>query len=682
MDRWRRQRNVFCAVCSWIACVIAESTWYTTPILALSLLLAVAFFMIHISELSLMRGSKMLLQDTSARIYPSHKVGLIGANGCGKSSLFALLKGELHPDSGSCQLPGDWQIVAVAQETPGSTKAAIDYVIDGDKALRDLQAQLALAEQQHDGKRIAALHAALQDQGAYDVEARAATILSGLGFAQASIQRPVSDFSGGWRMRLNLAQALLCRSDLLLLDEPTNHLDLDAVIWLEKWLSRYTGTLILISHDKAFLDNTVNEILSVEQQALVAYTGNYSAYEKQRAERIRLQGIEYQKQQDKIAHLESFITRFKAKASKAKQAQSRIKQLEKMETLLPAHQQSAFSFSFFTPPKLPNPLVKMEQVQVGYADTPILTDVHLNLVPGSRIGLLGKNGAGKSTLIKLLAGQLTPFDGEYLTSSGLHVGYFAQHQLEFLRAEDTALMHIQRLDPKASEQGLRDYLGGFGFQGDQALSKVAPMSGGEKARLVLAMIVYQKPNLLLLDEPTNHLDLEMRHALNLALQQYDGAMVLVSHDRFLLSAVCDDFYLVDQGQVAPFNGDLDDYRDWLLNSGTTPSDATEKKPLSNKPDRKEVKRLEAAFRQATQALRQSIAGYEKSFSSLTNTLQELEQQLTDPDLYQAQNKSRLQPLLMQQAKLRSELEDVELAWLDAQQELEDKQEALHRDVGA
>lgn len=633
--------------------------------------------MIQITELCLLRGSKMLLQDTSASIYPGHKVGLIGANGCGKSSLFALLRGELQPDTGECKLPKNWQIISVAQETPAVDRSALDYVIDGDKPFRALQHKLAAAEEAHEGEKIASIHAELELLGAYEIESRAATILAGLGFATEAIQRPVNDFSGGWRMRLNLAQALLCRSDLLLLDEPTNHLDLDAVIWLEKWLSRYAGTLVLISHDKYFLDNTVEEIVSVEQQQLICYKGNYAAYERQRAERLRLQTIEFQKQQDKIAHLESFINRFKAKASKAKQAQSRIKQLEKMEELLPAHAQSQFSFSFFEPPKLPNPLVKMEQVKVGYGETIILESLQLNLVPGSRIGLLGRNGAGKSTLIKLLAAEKEPISGHYETSAGLKIGYFAQHQLEFLRAQDTALDHLLRLDKKATEQSMRDYLGGFGFHGEQALSKVAPMSGGEKARLVLALIVYQKPNLLLLDEPTNHLDLEMRHALNIALQSFSGAMVLVSHDRFLLSTVCDDFYLVDSQQVQPFAGDLDDYRDWILNDANKAQSIT---GPAKKTDRKNVKRLEAEFRQATQGLRKTIIQQEKMMATLSEKLAKIEVHLASADIYTEQNKAELKKRLAQQAETRQATDTAEELWLEAQDQLEQAQQRFDESV--
>ncbi|GEA09768.1 ATP-binding cassette domain-containing protein [Alteromonas sp. KUL49] len=637
--------------------------------------------MIKLTDVSFMRGTKVLLNSASAQVFPSHKVALIGSNGCGKSSLFALLRGELAIDAGDCIVPKDWRIVSVAQETPAVSRTAIDYVIDGDKALRGLQKELAQAEAAEDGIRIAQIHGQLEQAGAYDVESRAATILSGLGFSTPQLQSPVTDFSGGWRMRLNLAQALLCPSDLLLLDEPTNHLDLDAVIWLEKWLQRYAGTLFLISHDKAFIDNTVEQIISVEQQQLITYTGNYSAYERQRAERIRLQNIEFEKQQAKIAHLESFITRFKAKASKAKQAQSRIKQLEKMETLLPAHAASPFSFDFAMPSALPNPLAQMEEVQLGYDTKVVLEQVKLNLVPGSRIGLLGRNGQGKSTLIKLLAGVHAPTTGVFSTAKGLAIGYFAQHQLETLDAEATPLLHLQRLDEKATEQQLRDYLGGFGFHGDEALATVAPMSGGEKARLVLALVVYQKPNLLLLDEPTNHLDLEMRHALNIALQGFEGAMVLVSHDRFLLSSVCEDFYLVDSGEVNPFSGDLDDYRDWILKQQSEEKSRLNAQASENtkidvtpKVDRKELKRREAAFRQQVAPLKKAIEKHEKKMDSLSALLSEAETALADTSLYDDNKKDELMSWLDKQTSYKQALEEEEMAWLDAQEQMEQARE--------
>ena len=644
--------------------------------------------MIKLSNVSLLRGRKMLLEDASMQVFPGHKVALIGSNGCGKSTLFALLRNELSVDAGDCSVPSDWRIVSVAQETPASDRTAIDYVIDGDKHLRHLQAQLGNAEEREDGVQIGQLHGLLEQAGAYDVESRAATILAGLGFTNQQLTAPVTDFSGGWRMRLNLAQALLCPSDLLLLDEPTNHLDLDAVIWLEKWLQRYAGTLLLISHDKAFIDNTVAQIVSVEQQKLITYTGNYSAYETQRAERIRLQNLEYEKQQAKVAHLNSFITRFKAKASKAKQAQSRIKQLEKMETLLPAHMASPFSFAFTEPTSLPNPLVQMENIQLGYDNHIVLQQVKLNLVPGSRIGLLGRNGQGKSTLIKLLAGVHAPKMGVFNAAKGLKIGYFAQHQLETLDAGATPLLHLQRIDEKATEQQLRDYLGGFGFNGDEALAPVAPMSGGEKARLVLALIVYQKPNLLLLDEPTNHLDLEMRHALNIALQGFEGAMVLVSHDRFLLSSVCEDFYLVDSGAVEPFSGDLDDYRDWILKQQAAEKakansdakvDAQQLSGVQSKPerkiDRKEEKRREAEFRQKVAPLKKAVEKHEKAMEKHSIALRDVEASLSDTALYSEENKASLMQLLDTQTKLKQQLEEEEMAWLDAQEKIELEREA-------
>ena len=638
--------------------------------------------MIKLSNISFMRGTKTLLEPSSVDIFPGQKCAIIGANGCGKSSLFALLQHQLSLETGTYHIPKEWKMVAVAQHTPNSHDPAIDYVISGDKHLRALQQQLQDAEQAEQGELIGQLHAQLQDAGAYDVNARAATILAGLGFSNEALQRPVSDFSGGWRMRLNLAQALLCPSDVLLLDEPTNHLDLDAVIWLEKWLQKYPGTLLLISHDKSFIDAIAQHVLSFESSQLIAYKGNYNSYQRQRAERLRLQQLEYDKQQAKTAHLQSFIDRFKAKASKAKQAQSRIKQLEKMQELAPVHAQSAFSFAFLPPAKLPNPLVSMEKVKVGYGGTVILHEVKLNLVPGSRIGLLGRNGAGKSTLIKLLAQAHAPMSGEYTTSQGLDIGYFAQHQVDTLDMEGTPLLHLQRLDKMATEQALRDYLGGFGFQGDEATSVVKPMSGGEKARLVLALIVYQRPNLLLLDEPTNHLDLEMRDALNFALQGFTGAMVLVSHDRTLLGSVCEDFYLVDDGQVAMFSGDLDDYTKWVLNETkkerqTQQAQAAAEKEsqahnigVSTSVDRKTQKRLEAEFRQATAALRKQITQSEKTMESTQSRLVEVEAALGDSTLYDVENKAQLTEYLAEQATLTQRHDAAEEQWCEAQEALE------------
>ncbi|MFC3122618.1 ATP-binding cassette domain-containing protein [Agaribacter flavus] len=638
--------------------------------------------MIKLQQLSLQRGPKVLLDKTSLDIYPQHKIAIIGPNGCGKSSLFALLQGQLQADDGSCFIPKSWRVVSVAQQIDNMQREAIEYVIDGDTTLRQIESEIANTPAEH-GKRLAELHDSLEQAGAYDIKSRAGSILNGLGFTQDKHYSPVSDFSGGWQMRLNLARALLCPSDLLLLDEPTNHLDLDAVIWLENWLQQYKGTLILISHDQMFIDSTVSQIVSFEQQKLVSYSGDYSSYEKQKAMRLSLAASEYEKQQKKRQHLESFITRFKAKASKAKQAQSRVKQLEKMQELLPVHQASEFSFSFPPPDKLPNPLIGMEKTQVGYGDTVILDDIALNLVPGSRIGLLGRNGAGKSTLVKLLAGELAPIAGDYHLSQGLDVGYFAQHQVDSLDMQATPLWHIQNLDKQATEQSIRDFLGGFGFHGDSALEPVAPMSGGEKARLVLAILVYQKPNLLLLDEPTNHLDIEVRQALNYALQSYQGAIVLVSHDRFLLEAVCDDFYLVDAGKVEPFDGDLQDYRKWMLqgakpnaqrdrNQQASAQETATKQPL----DRKTQKRMEAEFRQSIKPLKQQLQQAETQMEKLNISLSQFEAALAEADIYAAENKDKLKDILGQQAESKAALEIVELEWMQAAEDIEAAEQAF------
>lgn len=626
-----------------------------------------------------MRGTKTLLEPSSLDIFPGQKCAIIGSNGCGKSSLFALLQQQLTLETGSYHIPKEWRMVAVAQHTPNTDVPAVDYVIGGDKHLMALQSQLVVAEQSEQGELIGQLHAQLQDAGAYDVQARAATILAGLGFSNEALARPVSDFSGGWRMRLNLAQALLCPSDILLLDEPTNHLDLDAVIWLEKWLQKYPGTLLLISHDKSFIDAIAQHVLSFESAQLIHYKGNYTSYQRQRSERLRLQQLEYNKQQAKTAHLQSFIDRFKAKASKAKQAQSRIKQLERMQEIAPVHAHSAFSFEFLPPAKLPNPLVAMEKVKIGYGENVILHEVKLNLVPGSRIGLLGRNGAGKSTLIKLLAQSHQPMSGEYTTSQGLDIGYFAQHQVDTLDMEGTPLLHLQRVDRHATEQALRDYLGGFGFHGDEATSMVKPMSGGEKARLALALIVYQKPNLLLMDEPTNHLDLEMRDALNFALQGFTGAMVLVSHDRTLLASVCEDFYLVDAGEVAVFSGDLDDYTQWVLNETKKERQAENAKQTSPTEvnstqhagvDRKTQKRLEAEFRKATAGLRKQITQSEQTMEKAQAQLSTIETALSDPTLYEDSHKAQLKKLLAEQAACIKAHDSAGEIWCEVQESLE------------
>ena len=630
--------------------------------------------MITASAIELIRGGRPLLQNATASINPGQKVALVGANGTGKSSFFALLKGELHADNGELSFPSNWQLASVAQETPALNKSAIEYVMDGDREFRRHEAELAAAEAAEDGHKIALLHGQIETMGGYTIKARAAELLAGLGFSNDKQQNPVSDFSGGWRMRLNLAQALLCRSDLLLLDEPTNHLDLDAVIWLAKWLNAYPGTLILISHDRDFIDDIVGKIIHIEQNKFFEYTGDYSSFERQRAEKLMQQQATYEKQQKQVAHMQSYIDRFRYKASKACQAQSRIKALEKMELAMPAHADSQFNFSFFEPDALPMPLITMEEIYAGYGDTLILEKIKFNLVPGSRIGLLGRNGAGKSTLIKLLAGEIKAQGGHFELNPNAKVGYFAQHQLEFLRLDDTPLEHLARLAKDKTEQELRNYLGSFGFQGDKALEPVAPFSGGEKARLVLALIVWQKPNLLLLDEPTNHLDLEMRHALTVALQSFEGAMVVVSHDRHLLRTTTDDLYLVHDGQVEPFNGDLEDYHKWLgeqqkIDKQKAAPDNGEKS-ANSAVNRKEQKRLEAEIRKKTQPFRKTMEKAEQQMDTLSAKLAEVELQLNDSELYDISQKAKLTSVLEQQRQLKAEIEDAEMEWMDAQEQLE------------
>ncbi|KFX04450.1 ABC transporter ATP-binding protein [Pectobacterium betavasculorum] len=629
--------------------------------------------MIVFSSLQIRRGVRVLIDNATATVNPGQKVGLVGKNGCGKSTLLSLLKGEISADGGSATFPQNWSLAWVNQETPALDKPALDYVIDGDREFRQLEAALQTANEENDGNAIATLHGKLDAIQAWTIQARASSLLSGLGFSQPQLQQPVSAFSGGWRMRLNLAQALICRSDLLLLDEPTNHLDLDAVIWLEKWLKNYAGTLVLISHDRDFLDPVVTKILHIEQQSLNEYTGNYSSFERQRATRLAQQQSLYEHQQERVAHLQHYIDRFRAQATKAKQAQSRIKMLERMEMIAPAHVDNPFRFSFRAPESLPNPLMKMEKVSAGYNDKLILESIKLNLVPGSRIGLLGHNGAGKSTLIKLLAGTLAPLKGEIGLAKGVKLGYFAQHQLEFLRADESPLQHLVRLAERETEQQLRDYLGGFGFQGDKVTEITERFSGGEKARLVLALIVWQRPNLLLLDEPTNHLDLDMRQALTEALIDFEGALVVVSHDRHLIRSTTDDLYLVHDQKVEPFDGDLEDYQQWLvgLQRQENAADETPKENAANSAQgRKDQKRREAELRTQTQPLRKQITKLEQQMEKLGETLAVLEARLADSAIYDISRKAELTDCLQQQTKVKIELEETEMSWLDAQEQLE------------
>ncbi|MDE4033560.1 ABC transporter ATP-binding protein, partial [Glaesserella parasuis] len=572
--------------------------------------------------------------------------------------------------------PKNWSIAWVNQETPALDISALDYVIQGDREYTQLTAQLEQANLENNGNLIATLHAQLDTIDAWTIQSRAATLLNGLSFSTEQLQLPVKSFSGGWRMRLNLAQALICRSDLLLLDEPTNHLDLDAVIWLERWLSNYRGTLLLISHDRDFLDPIIDRVLHIEQQKLFDYTGNYSSFEIQRATKLAQQNAAYQQQQQKIAHLQKFIDRFKAKATKAKQAQSRVKALEKMELIAPAYADSPFSFEFREPLSLPNPLLMMEKVSAGYGERTVLQSVKLNLVPGSRIGLLGRNGAGKSTLIKLLAGEIQAQSGHTQLAKGVQLGYFAQHQLDTLRADESALWHLARLAPEKTEQELRNYLGGFAFHGDKVKQTVSSFSGGEKARLVLALIVWQRPNLLLLDEPTNHLDLDMRQALTEALTQYEGSLVIVSHDRHLLRSTVNEFYLVHDGKVEEFNGDLEDYQKWLnelnaqLEFAKKADNSTACNNENSAVNRKEQKRQEAELRQQAAPLRKKLTQLEKELEKLTASLTTLEETLASPEIYDAENKAKLTDILAKQVATKKQLEEVEMEWLEVQEQLE------------
>jgi ATP-binding cassette subfamily F protein 3 len=634
---------------------------------------------IQFRNLTLVRGVRELIADASVQIHPGWRVGLTGANGSGKSSVFALLRGELQAERGDCDIPATWRIASVAQETPALDTAAIDYVLDGDTELRTLERELADAETAHAGETIAELHVRLDDIGGYSARARAAALLAGLGFGDAEIERPVREFSGGWRMRLNLAQALISRADLLLLDEPTNHLDLDAVVWLEQWLSGFKGTLVVVSHDRDFLDGCVTHIANIQSAKLTLYTGNYSAFEDARAAQLAAQQATYEKQTRVIAHMESFVARFRAKATKAKQAQSRLKALARMERIAAAHVDTPFEFSFPQPERSPNTLIYLNKVSVSYGERAVLRDIEMTLAPGARIGLLGPNGAGKSTLIKLLAGELQQTSGQRSEGRGLVIGYFAQHQLEQLRPDESPLQHLLRLEPQTREQDLRDYLGGFDFRGAMADSPVAPFSGGEKSRLALALLVRRKPNLLLLDEPTNHLDLEMRQALTAALAEYEGSMVLVSHDRALLRTVCDDFRLVCDGKVEEFDGAIEDYITWLAARRAANAGGNNTAVTQDKAARREARESAAADRQARLAARRPLLKeaekLDKDLARWQLEKQQIDTQLADPAFYTSPDPSQLRTLTVKQQQLAGDIDAAEHRWLEIHAELESIGEA-------
>lgn len=621
--------------------------------------------MITLHNIKIRRGSNVLLQDLNWTIYHKQRIGIIGSNGTGKTTLFSLLLGELQAEDGELEIPKQIRLAHVAQETLASEIAARDFVLNGDDEFRELQIALAEAENSHDAMRIAALHEKLSIIDGYTAPARAAQLLDGLGFSQAEQQKPVSAFSGGWRVRLNLAKALMCRSDVLLLDEPTNHLDLDAVLWLEQWLSRYSGTLLLISHDRDFLDQTVDHVAYLHNQKLKIYAGNYSAFEKLRAAELLIQQATYEKQQKQVAHLQSFVDRFRAKATKAKQAQSRLKAIERMDLVCAVQTESPFQFEFKHPEQCPMPLLTLDKASVAYGDKIIISNLNLSLTPKDRIAILGPNGAGKSSLIKLLAEEIQAAQGKREASPGLKIGYFAQHQVDHLQLDDTPLLHLQRLAVTSTEQDLRTYLGSFGFIGDVVFKKVRHFSGGEKSRLALALLVWQKPNLLLLDEPTNHLDLEMRNALSIALQEYEGAMILVSHDRFLVRTTTDQLLLVADGKLTDFEGDLNEYQQWLIEYRKQQSPQVDNK---TELTRKEQRQQEAKEREVKRPLIQKIKRLEELLEKLQLAVASIEQALADNSMYEAQNKDKLQKYFLEQAKLKKEIEAAEEEWLLACEE--------------
>jgi ATP-binding cassette subfamily F protein 3 len=632
--------------------------------------------LIQFRRLALARGARRLFADANLQIHPGSRVGVVGPNGSGKSSLFALLRGELQPEAGECSRPADWRIASVNQETPALPRPALEYVLDGDSELRATEQALLAAETNGDGHAIAELHARLAAIDGYAARARAAELLDGLGFAPGDLERPVADFSGGWRMRLNLARALISRAQLLLLDEPTNHLDLDAVVWLERWLAGFRGTLLLVSHDRDFLDGCVTQVLSFERELLQLYAGNYSAYELQRAERLAVQQAMFERQQRELAHIHRFVERFRAKASKARQVQSRLKALDRMEQIAAAHVDTPFDFEFPEPARAPDPLLVIEDGAAGYGDRPVLRELRLSLRPGSRLGLLGPNGAGKSTLVKLLAGEIEPLAGQRVAGYGLAIGYFAQHQLEQLRPADSPLQHLLRVDPQARELDLRKYLGSFDFRGAMADAPVGPLSGGEKSRLALALLVRTRPNLLLLDEPTNHLDLEMRHALTRALAEYDGSLVLVSHDRALLRTICDGFVLVADGAARDFDGDLDDYMGWLEQRRQQRRAAeTGAGRDSDKAQRLEQRSAAAADRQQRLArrrpLQKEITRLERDLATWQAERTRLDALLGDPDFYVREPPAAVERCARDRAALESRIDSAESRWLEVQAELEE-----------
>ena len=628
--------------------------------------------MIVLSNITLQRGRENLLEETSLTIYESRKVALIGRNGCGKSSLFELLLKRITPEQGDVAIPNGCRIAHMAQEIGQSGSTALDYVLDGHQEFRATQKAIKAAEASSDHHKISELYEKMEVIGGFVIEHQAAQLLHGLGFANDELKNKVSEFSGGWRIRLNLAQALMSPSDVLLLDEPTNHLDLDTTYWLEQWLKRYPGTLIIISHDRDFIDSVAKEIVHIEAKKLNLYKGHYSAFEKQRAEKLALQQSNFVKQQRQIKHIQSFITRFKAKASKAKQAQSRVKQLNNMEMIASVQIDSPFKFEFAQIEKMSNPLITLRDMALGYDNKAVVSGIGLSLHPGARIGLLGVNGAGKSTLIKGITGAIEPLSGEIVKGEHCYIGYFAQHQLEALDVNANAVTHIKRLSPNATEQKIRSFLGGFDFHGDKAIEPIAPFSGGEKARLALSLIVWQKPNVLLLDEPTNHLDLDMRSALTLALQSFNGALIVVSHDRHLLRHSVDEYLLIDQGKVNPFDGTLEDYHRWMSkgSKNSTGPSAPKLKDSAVKSDKKVQRQLTAETRRIIAPIKNRIKRVEQKMEETRKKLAQVETQLANESVYEADQKKQLEDLIFKQKKLSGQMASFEVSWLELNEELE------------
>ena len=659
--------------------------------------------MIALQDITIMRGTKVLIEGASATILQGQKVGIIGRNGCGKSTLFAAIQGELVPDLGTIGIPKNLKIATVAQKTPALPTPAIEYVMQGDKTVSSLLSRRDAAYAANDGEKIALIEDELGMAGFWTLKARAGSLLFGLGFGPDELEKPIAEFSGGWRMRLNLAQALIYQSDLLLLDEPTNHLDLDTVLFLQNFLKNYEGTLLCISHDRDFLDSFADHILHFEEHKVVLYPGNYSAYEKIRAERIRAQKAARKKEEAILAHMQSFVERFRYKSSKAKQAQSLLKAIDRMQLTAVTQEESPFSFSFPEPERTPQVIASLKELDAGYqvssadlvdSDGPmahhagtgpevVLKKVNLELLSGDRIALLGKNGQGKSTLIKTLVGDLAPLSGEVVVGKGIKIGYFAQHELESLNEDQDAMWHLYRINPDAKEKDLRTFLGSFAFSGDKVFDKVGTMSGGEQARLALALIAYQKPNLLLLDEPTNHLDLEMREALSVALASYSGALVLVSHDRHLVEAIADKLWLVDSGKVSEFAGDLNDYQEYLLRKAREFREAQQaaaaeaQGKVMGAPSQsvssyktKEQKQLEAQKRAALRPLKLKIEANEKKMASIEKRLATIDERMADSSLYEDSNKGELEKLILERAELNNDKETLEEEWLMLNDELE------------